>query len=660
MADTATELETLLAGLNEPQREAVTYGDGPLLILAGAGSGKTRVLTHRIAYLIATDRAKPNEILAITFTNKAAGEMRDRAELLVGRRVRAMWVMTFHAACARMLRAHADKLGYTRRFTIYDQADSRRLIKRCLDELGIDPKRFTPNSIHAQISDAKNRLRDADAYGQMVGSFFEQTVADVYRTYQRELHRANSMDFDDLLVNAVNVLQLFQEVRDQYAAGFRHVLVDEYQDTNHAQYRWLQLLAEERRNLMVVGDDAQSIYGFRGADIRNILEFEDTFPDAHVVKLEQNYRSTQTILDAANAIIRNNRGQKPKSLWTELGQGDPIKVRELEDEHAEARYVSGEVQRLLDDGVSRAEIAIFYRTNAQSRVLQDTLVRADVPYQVIGGTKFYERAEIKDAIAYLTTLVNSQDAGAFTRIVNSPRRGIGSTSMSRLLAYTNTTGTSIWDAASEPEQVPGLGAPAVKAFRRFMATLHVLRERAEANPPISALLKETLQETGYLEALEAERTIEAQGRIENLEELVNVAVEYDAAVSAGADPGSGADEIRWRGFSRAGQAGRLPAAGRADLRRGRPDRRPGPRHADDAAQRQGARVSDRVHDRLRGGGVPALAGARRGRPGGGATAVLRRNHARTARPVRDLRTHPQRVRRPQLRRPQPLHLGDTG
>jgi DNA helicase-2/ATP-dependent DNA helicase PcrA len=272
-----------------------------------------------------------------------------------------------------------------------------------------------------------------------------------------------------------------------------------------------------------------SIYGFRGADIRNILEFEDTFPDAHVVKLEQNYRSTQTILDAANAVIRNNRAQKLKSLWTELGQGDPIKVRELEDEHAEARYVSGEVQRLLDEGVSRAEIAVFYRTNAQSRVLQDTLVRADVPYQVIGGTKFYERAEIKDAIAYLTTLINPQDVGAFTRIVNSPRRGIGSTSMSRLLSYTNTTGTSIWDTASEPDQVPGLGAPAVKAFRRFMATLHVLRERAETNPPIASLLKETLQETGYLEALEAERTIEAQGRIENLDELVNVAVEYDTA-----------------------------------------------------------------------------------------------------------------------------------
>jgi DNA helicase II / ATP-dependent DNA helicase PcrA len=532
MADTATELETLLAGLNEPQREAVTYGEGPLLILAGAGSGKTRVLTHRIAYLVATDAAKPNEILAITFTNKAAGEMRDRAELLVGRRVRAMWVMTFHAACARMLRAHADRLGYTRRFTIYDQADSRRLVKRCLDELGIDPKRFTPAAIQGQISDAKNRLRDADAYGRMVGSYFEQTVADTYRVYERELHRMNAMDFDDLLVNAVNVLQLFQEVRDQYAGSFRHVLVDEYQDTNHAQYRWLQLLAEERRNLMVVGDDAQSIYGFRGADIRNILEFEDSFPDAHVIKLEQNYRSTQTILDAANAIIRNNRGQKPKSLWTELGPGDPIKVRELEDEHAEARYVTGEVQRLLDEGISRAELAVFYRTNAQSRVLQDTLVRGDVPYQVIGGTKFYDRAEIKDAIAYLITLVNDQDAGAFTRIVNSPKRGIGSTSMSRLLSFTNTTGSSVWDAASAPEQVPGLGVAAVKALRRFMATMHVLRERLETNPPVAELLKEILQETGYLEALEAERTIEAQGRIENLDELVNVAAEYDALTAA--------------------------------------------------------------------------------------------------------------------------------
>jgi DNA helicase-2/ATP-dependent DNA helicase PcrA len=529
MPDLATDLDTLLAGLNEPQREAVTYGEGPLLILAGAGSGKTRVLTHRIAYLAATGAAKANEILAITFTNKAAGEMRERAALLVGPRVRAMWVMTFHAACARMLRAHADRLGYTRQFTIYDQADSRRLVKRCLDELGIDPKRFTPAGIQSQISDAKNKLRDADGYGRMVGSFFEQTVADTYRLYERELHRMNAMDFDDLLVRSVNLLEMFPEVRDRYANGFRHVLVDEYQDTNHAQYRWLQLLAEEHRNLMVVGDDAQSIYGFRGADIRNILDFEDAFPDAHVVRLEQNYRSTQTILDAANAVISNNRGQKSKVLWTDLGRGDPIKIRELEDEHAEARMVTGEIQQLVDEGTSRSEIAVFYRTNAQSRVLEDTLVRAEMPYQVIGGTKFYERAEIKDAVAYLTVLINPQDVGAFTRIVNAPRRGIGATSMSRVLAFANTVGMPIWDAASEPEQVPSLGAAAVKALRRFMGTMHVLRELAESGAPIAKLLSEVLRETGYLEALEAERTIEAQGRIENLEELVNVGAEYDAA-----------------------------------------------------------------------------------------------------------------------------------
>ncbi len=528
MTELTSDLEALLSGLNEPQREAVTYGEGPQLILAGAGSGKTRVLTHRIAYLVATDGAKPNEILAITFTNKAASEMRDRAELLVGRRVRAMWVMTFHAACARMLRAEAQRLGYTRQFTIYDTADSRRLIKRCLDDLGIDPKRFTPASVGSQISDAKNKLRDSDAYAQMVGSFFEQTVADVYRSYERELHRMNAMDFDDLLVRAVNVLELFPEVRDRYASGFRHVMVDEYQDTNHAQYRWLQLLAGEHRNLMVVGDDAQSIYGFRGADITNILEFEDTFPDAHVVKLEQNYRSTQTILDAANAVIRNNRGQKPKSLWTEIGQGDLITIRELDDEHAEARYVTGEIQKLVDEGTSRSEIAVFYRMNSQSRVLEDTLVRAEIAYQVIGGTKFYDRAEIKDAVAYLTVLVNPQDVGAFTRIVNSPRRGIGATSISRLLAHANTTGETVWELAAAPEDVPALGAAAIKALRRFMGTMEILRERVEGGTTIAELLKEALRETGYLEALENERTIEAQGRVENLQELVNVAVEYDA------------------------------------------------------------------------------------------------------------------------------------
>jgi DNA helicase-2/ATP-dependent DNA helicase PcrA len=537
MAELSNDIDALLQGLNEAQREAVTHGDGPLLIIAGAGSGKTRVLTHRIAYLIGTDAAKANEILAITFTNKAAQEMRDRVELLVGGRVRSMWVMTFHSACARMLRAEAPRLGYTRQFTIYDTADTRRLIKRCLDDLGIDPKRFTPASIGAQISDAKNKLRDADAYAQLVGSYFEQTVADVYRSYERELHRANAMDFDDLLVRAVNVLELFPEVRERYANGFRHVLVDEYQDTNHAQYRWLALLAGDHRNLTVVGDDAQSIYGFRGADITNLLEFEDTFPDAHVVKLEQNYRSTQTILDAANAVIANNRGQKPKSLWTDIGQGDPIKIREMDDEHAEARFVTGEVQRLVDEGTSRSEIAVFYRTNSQSRVLEDTLVRAEIAYQVIGGTKFYDRAEIKDAIAYLTVLVNHQDVGSFTRVVNSPRRGIGATTISRLLAHSNTSGETVWELAAAPEEVPGLGAAAVKSLRRFMGTMEVLAERANLDPAahpehrteVSVLLKELLAETGYLEALENERTIEAQGRIENLEELVNVAAEYDVS-----------------------------------------------------------------------------------------------------------------------------------
>ncbi len=532
MAQTADELQTLLAGLNEPQRDAVTHGDGPLLILAGAGSGKTRVLTHRIAHLLATDAAKPSEILAITFTNKAAREMRDRVELLVGGRVRVMWVMTFHSACARMLRAHADRLGYTRQFTIYDQADSRRLIKRCLEEHNVDPKRFTPGSIHTQISDAKNRLRDADAYAQMVGSYFEQTVADVYRSYERELHRMNAMDFDDLLVRAVNVLELFEEVRAGYVESFRQVLVDEYQDTNHVQYRWLELLAGQRRNLAVVGDPDQSIYGFRGAEIRNILEFESDFPDARVIKLEQNYRSTQNILDAANGVIANNRGRRSKRLWSDIGTGDPIHLRELEDEHAEARFVTGEIQRLVDGGSSRSEIAVLYRTNAQSRVLEDTLVRAEIAYQVIGGTKFYERAEIKDAIAYLTVLGNSQDTGAFTRIVNSPRRGIGATSLARVLSFANTMGISIWDAASTADQVPGLGPAAVKSLGRFMGTMNVLRERAQSRAPIAVLLGELLAETGYLDALGAERTIEAQGRIENLEELVNVASEYDSGDSA--------------------------------------------------------------------------------------------------------------------------------
>jgi ATP-dependent DNA helicase UvrD/PcrA len=890
MPDTA-KIDALLEGLNEPQRDAVTHGEGPLLILAGAGSGKTRVLTHRIAYLLRTGQARADEILAITFTNKAAQEMRERVELLVGRATRAMWVMTFHSACARMLRADAHRLGYTRQFTIYDAADSRRLIKKCLDDLDIDVKRFTPRAMQSQISDAKNKLRSADDYRQLVGSFFEQTVADVYEHYEREIHRMNAMDFDDLLFRAVNLLELFQEVRDRYSTAFRWILVDEYQDTNHAQYRWLQLLASEHRNLAVVGDDDQclmegtpitmgdgsvkpieavqvgdevlscygsgdfrparvtrthcsgapsgirirtaggrelvstpehmhfagfrpghvpamqmtylmtradkgfrvgvsrtydglsgvatramqeaadaawivrlhepegdaraseaelslthgvptvpfrarpkgaanglvgdqalidrvfqrvdsttggmallddeglsidhpyhvprsfegrrrnvtvtlcgdrrgrtpmhmiaiggrdaearralesiglsvraakpgseswryesvfkdweelmdvvwriqsvlpvfvrrmarlgsrengernslpftpagsvlpgmhmfladgtydvvdsvgrveldrpvydidvadthnfvadglvthnSIYGFRGADIQNILGFEEDFVDAHVVRLEQNYRSTQTILSAANAVVSHNRGRKTKALWTDIGEGDKVRVRELGDEHAEARFVAADIERMVDEGVSRSEIAVFYRTNAQSRVLEDMLVRAQIGYQVIGGTKFYDRAEIKDAIAYLTFLVNPQDAGAFTRIANSPKRGLGQTSLSRVLSYADTIGMPVWDAAADPDQITTLGAAAVKALHRFMSTMVRLKERADDGAPVGDMLQETLNETGYLEALAAERTIEAQGRIENLEELVQVGREYDATNAEG-------------------------------------------------------------------------------------------------------------------------------
>jgi DNA helicase-2/ATP-dependent DNA helicase PcrA len=385
--------------------------------------------------------------------------------------------------------------------------------------------------MQAQISDAKNRLRSAEDYRQLVGSYFEQTVADVYEEYERQLHRRNAMDFDDLLVRAVNVLELFQEVRDRYQAAFRFILVDEYQDTNHAQYRLLQLLAGEHRNLMVVGDDDQSVYGFRGADIRNILDFNEDYVDAVTVRLEQNYRSTQRILDAANAVIENNRGRMGKSLWTEVGDGDPIKVREWDDEHAEARFVVGEIERLVDQGRSRNEIAVFYRTNAQSRVVQDVLTRNHVSFQVVGGPKFYDRSEVKDALAYLTFLVNPQDGGAFTRIVNSPRRGIGQTSLSRVLAHANTMGLTPWDAAGDPAAVPGLGKAAIKAFDRFMSVMHRLKERLEGKPLVAPFLREVLQETGYFDALEAERTIEAQGRLENLESLLASATEYDAADS---------------------------------------------------------------------------------------------------------------------------------
>ncbi len=445
----------------------------------------------------------------------------------------------------------------------------------------------------------------------------------------------NAMDFDDLLFQCVQLLEVHTETREKYEHNFRHVLVDEYQDTNRAQYRWLQLLTGHHRNLCVVGDDGQSIYSFRSADIRNILDFERDFSDAHVVKLEQNYRSTQTILDAANAVLSNNRRQIEKHLWTENPQGDPVHMRELEDEHAEARFVAGEIERLVDSGTSRDEIAVFYRANAQSRVLEDTLVRYNVSYQVIGGTRFYERAEIKDAMAYLTLLVNPSDVVAFQRVVNSPRRGIGDTTQAKIINQANSLGESIWDVAADPEAIPGLGAAAIKAVRRFMSSMERLKEREESGADVDELLEELLSETGYVDALKAERTIESEGRLENLEELVGRRARVPAD-RRGAAPR------------------RVPPADRPVQRAGQPHRRRGHRHADDAPQRQGARVPGRVHDRRRGGHLPAHALDRGGRPRRGEAALLRRHHARAAAAVHDLRAPAVAVRPALLQRAEPL------
>jgi DNA helicase-2/ATP-dependent DNA helicase PcrA len=523
-----TSPDQYLADLNPAQREAVLATEGPVLVVAGAGSGKTRVLTYRIAHLVAAVGVKPQEILAITFTNKAAGEMRERLGSVVGDIARTMWVMTFHSACGRILRREAPRLGYRSNFTIYDQADQVRLVKQCLEELDRDPKRFVPRGIHAQISNAKNQLVSPEEYKSRVASFFDQTVADVYELYQRRLLSSNAADFDDLLMLTVEVLDRFPDARKKWQKAFRYVLVDEYQDTNHAQYRLLQLLAGEHRNVFAVGDPDQSIYAFRGADIRNIMEFERDFGGAKQIALEQNYRSSNAILRAANAVISENRERKPKNLWSELGEGDPVRVIEVEDEHAEARFVASEIAGLVDEGFSGSEIAIFYRTNAQSRVLEDVLVRQDIPYQVIGGPKFYERAEIKDAIAYLQVIDNPSDAISLTRIANRPRRGIGDASLARLQTYADAHGLPLWEALEHPEEAGCGGAP-LKAIDRF----RTLMQSAMAGAPelsVPGLLERVLEQSGYLEALEAERTIEAHGRTENLMELVGVAREYQESV----------------------------------------------------------------------------------------------------------------------------------
>src|SRR5438034_114720 len=516
--------EQYLAAVNPVHREAVPAPEGPELALAGAGSGKTRVLTHRVAHLIAACGVKPNEILAITFTNKAAGEMKTRLESLLGGVSRAIWILTFHAACGRILRREAPRLGYRSNFTIYDQADQVRLVKACLEELERDPKRFVPRGIHAQISRAKNQLIGPEEYRAQVSSFYDQTVADAYELYQRRLFGSNAVDFDDLLMLTVDVLERFPDARKRWQKAFRYVLVDEYQDTNHAQYRLLQLLAGEHRNVCAVGDPDQSIYAFRGADIRNILEFERDFGETKTIPLEQNYRSTTNILEAANHVIANNRERKPKNLFSELGEGDPVRVYEVEDEHAEARFVAAEIAGLVEEGFNGSEIGVFYRTNAQSRVLEDILVRQGIAYQVVGGPRYYERAEIKDLIAYLQVIDNPYDAVSLQRIVNRPRRGIGDSSMARLQTYADAHGISLREAVEFGEEAGGEAAP-IKAVREFRTLMQSLMSGA-LELDVSDLLERVLEGSGYVTTLEAERTIEAQGRIENLQELVGVAREY--------------------------------------------------------------------------------------------------------------------------------------
>jgi DNA helicase II / ATP-dependent DNA helicase PcrA len=520
----ATTPETYLPDLNPAQREAVLTTEGPVLVIAGAGSGKTRVLTRRIAHLLNAVGVKPPEILAITFTNKAAGEMRERLVDLVGPPARAAWVMTFHAACGRILRREAPRLGYRTNFTIYDSADQVRLVKQCLEELDRDPKRFTPRGIHSQISNAKNQLIGPDEYSRRVASFYDQTVADVYELYQRRMFASNAVDFDDMLYLTVDVLERFPEAREKWQTAFRYVLVDEYQDTNHAQYRFLQLLALPDMNVFAVGDPDQSIYAFRGADIRNVLEFERDFPGAKTIALEQNYRSTNNILEAANGVISQNRERKPKNLWSELGEGDPVRVVEVEDEHAEARYVAAEIASLVEQGYNGSEVAVFYRTNAQSRVLEDVLVRQGVAYQVIGGPRFYERAEIKDLVAYLQVIDNPYDAVSLLRIANRPRRGIGDSTLAKLMSFADDAELSLWEAMDRCDAA-GVGTAPAKAVAGFRTLVLSLMSSAE-ELDVAELIEAVLDRSGYRESLEAERTIEAQGRIENLQELVALAREW--------------------------------------------------------------------------------------------------------------------------------------
>jgi DNA helicase-2/ATP-dependent DNA helicase PcrA len=514
----------ILDGLNPAQHDAVTHPEGPLLVVAGAGSGKTRVLTRRIAWLI-DQGISPFEILAITFTNKAANEMKERVAALVGPVADKMWVSTFHSACVRILRREADIIRFPSNFTIYDQADAVRMVGYVIRDLGLDPKRYQPRAVHGIISAAKNDGLDPAVFQARVESGMERRASDVYIEYQRRLQQASAMDFDDLLLNTVKVFRQSPETLAYYQRRFRHLLVDEYQDTNGVQNELVVRLGEQHRNVTVVGDSDQSVYRFRGADIRNIIEFEDAFPDTTVVLLEQNYRSTQTILDAANAVIANNFGRKPKNLWTEVVGGDKIMRYHADDEVDESQFVAGELAQLHDTGDFRwGDMAVFYRTNAQSRVLEEYFMRVGIPYKVVGGTRFYDRREIKDAVAYLKAAANPSDEVSIKRILNVPKRGIGDTTVGKVEAYARTQAMAFVDGLRRASDA-GVAGRSLKGIAAFLELLDGFSAALDKGP--GDALEVILRDTGYVAELEDDRSIEAEGRLENLQELVGVARQFD-------------------------------------------------------------------------------------------------------------------------------------